>query len=79
MHKKLWASKVTGVPILKILGLSTWESWEKRHLDVAPMDNHKEYYNGEGGGLPQVWAVVSLVSPCTLVVRICTKSVQTMH
>jgi len=27
------------------------------------MERHKIYYLGEGGGLPRVWAVVSLVSP----------------
>jgi hypothetical protein len=27
------------------------------------MRRQKEYYMGEGGGFPQVWAVVSLVSP----------------
>jgi hypothetical protein len=26
IHKKLWASKVAGIPILGILGLLTWES-----------------------------------------------------
>jgi hypothetical protein len=35
----------------------------KNHLDVAPVESYKEYYKGEGGGLPQVRAVVSLVSP----------------
>jgi hypothetical protein len=25
-HKKLWASKVVGVPILGIVGVPTWES-----------------------------------------------------
>jgi hypothetical protein len=25
---------------------------EKRHLDVAPVACHKEYYKGEGGGFP---------------------------
>jgi len=29
IHKKLWASKVAKVPILRILKLSTWESLEK--------------------------------------------------
>jgi hypothetical protein len=29
LHKKLWASKVVGVLILKILGFPTWESREK--------------------------------------------------
>jgi hypothetical protein len=37
------------VPISRV---STWESWEKRHLDVAPMASHKEYYKGEGDSLP---------------------------
>jgi hypothetical protein len=31
---------------------------------VGPMAKHKEYYKGEGGGFPQVWAVVSIVSMC---------------
>ncbi len=31
------------------------------------MDKHKKYYMGEGGGFPQVRAVVSLVSPELLV------------
>jgi hypothetical protein len=29
MHKKLWASKVVGVPISGISGLPTWEPWDK--------------------------------------------------
>jgi hypothetical protein len=29
LHKMLWASKVVRVPISWILGLSTWESWDK--------------------------------------------------
>jgi len=36
----------------------------KSHLDVGPVERHKVYYKGEGGGCPQVWAVASLVSPC---------------
>jgi hypothetical protein len=35
----------------------------KCHLDVIPVENYREYYKGEGGGFPQVWAVVSLVGP----------------
>jgi hypothetical protein len=34
----------------------------KCHLDVDPVAKHKVYYKGEGGGFPQVWAMVSLVS-----------------
>jgi hypothetical protein len=37
---------------------------EKSHLDVGPVESHKVYYKGEGGGFPQVRAVVSLVCPC---------------
>jgi len=34
----------------------------KFHLDVGPMGSHKLYYKGEGGGFPQVRAVVSFVN-----------------
>ncbi len=34
---------------------------------------------GEGDDFPQVGVVVSLVNPCMLVVRPCTKNVPTMH
>jgi len=34
----------------------------KSHLDVGFMERHKVYDKGEGGGFPQVRAVVSLVS-----------------
>jgi len=37
---------------------------EKSHLDVGPVERYKIYYKGEGGGFPQVRAVVSLVCPC---------------
>jgi hypothetical protein len=39
---------------------------EKNHLDVGSMASHKVYYKGEGGGFPQVRAVLSLVRPCCL-------------
>ncbi len=42
----------------------------KSHLDVAPMESCKVYYKGEGGGFPQVWAMVSLVTPKVL--QLCT-------
>ncbi len=35
----------------------------KSHLDLGAAKRRKEYYMGEGGGFPQVRAVVSLVSP----------------
>jgi hypothetical protein len=37
---------------------------EKSHLNVGPMERPRIYYKGEGGGFPQVRAVVSLVCPC---------------
>jgi len=37
---------------------------EKSHLDVGSVASHREYYKGEGGGFPQVQAVVNLVCPC---------------
>jgi hypothetical protein len=37
---------------------------EKSHLDVGPVERSRVYYKGEGGGFPQVRAVVSLVCLC---------------
>jgi hypothetical protein len=75
LHVKLWAPKVTRVPTVGILRVPG----QKYHLDVGLMERHKAYYKGEGGGFPQVRAMVSLVSPSLPVVRPNTKSVQTMH
>ncbi len=38
-------------------------------MDVAPVEWRRVYYMGEGDGFPQVWAVVNLVSPKSIVVR----------
>ncbi len=51
----------------------------KCHLDVGHVANHKVYYKGEGGGFPQVRAMVNLVNPSLLVVHPSTKSASTMH
>jgi hypothetical protein len=48
-------------------------------LGAGPIDRHNEYYNAEGGGFPQVRAMVSLVNPCLLVACSCTKCVSIMH
>ncbi len=40
------------------------------------MAKHIVYYKGEGGGFPQVRAVVSFVSPWLPVARPCTKVFQ---
>jgi len=61
---KLWGSKVAGVPTWAILGLPLGSPETKIHLDVGPMERCRVYYKGEGGGFPQVRAVVSLVCSC---------------
>jgi hypothetical protein len=43
------------------------------------MATHKEYYKGEGGGFPQIRVVVSFVTLCMSMARMCTKSVIIMH
>jgi hypothetical protein len=51
-----------GVPILAISGLPFGSLGTKYHLDVGPVERHIIYYKGEGGGFPQVRAVMSLVT-----------------
>jgi len=67
------------VPFLGISGLPFGSPGTKCHLDVGLVEKHKVHYKGEGGGFPQVQAVVSLVSSSLLVVCLNTKSVLTMH
>jgi hypothetical protein len=62
-----------------ILGFPLGSPKTKCHLDVAPVERHKVYYKGEGGGFPQVRAEVSLVSMRLPMVRPSTESVPTMH
>jgi hypothetical protein len=68
---KLWGSKVSGVPTSGISGLPRGSPagvlgvpGVKSYLYVGPVDMCRVYYKGEGGGFPQVRAVVSLVCPC---------------
>ncbi len=46
-----------------VSGLLLGSPGKKSHLDVASTESCREYYMGEGGGFPQVQAVVSQVSP----------------
>jgi len=71
--------KVAGIPVVGILGLPLGSPKIKWHLGAGPVASHKVYYKGEGGGFPQVWAVVSFVSPSLLMARLSTKSALTMH
>jgi hypothetical protein len=66
LHAKLWRPKVKGIPTLAILGLPLESPGTKNHLDVGPMERCIIYYKGEGGGFPQVQAVLSLVCLCYL-------------
>jgi hypothetical protein len=47
LHAKLWACKVVGIPVVKILGLPSESSGTKCHLDVGLMERHKVYYKGK--------------------------------
>jgi hypothetical protein len=59
----------------KVMGLQSCGSpVTKWHLGAGPMAKHKEYYKVEGGGFPQVWAVMNLMSLCLPMVCMCTKS-----
>ncbi len=59
--------------------IPTWESRTKGHLDVTPMERCNVYSKREGGGFPQVRAMVSLVNPSLPMARFSTKSAPTMH
>jgi hypothetical protein len=74
-----FTEEVIGLQSCKNPNFKNWDLGSKWHLGVGPMARHREYCKGEGGGFPQVWAVVSLVSLCLLVLHLCTKSVLIMH
>jgi len=63
LSKKLWMPKVPRVQPGTVSGLLLGSPGKKCHSDVASAGSCREYYMGEGGGFPRVWAVVSQVSP----------------
>jgi hypothetical protein len=65
---KLWSKEGSGLPFR-----SPMTKW---HLGAGPVAKHIIYYKGEGGGFPRVRVVVSLVNPCLLMTRPCTKVLQ---
>jgi hypothetical protein len=65
--------------MLTILRLPFESPRTKCHLDVGLVKKQTIYYKGEGVGFPQVWAVVSFVSPNLHVTRPNTKNVSIMH
>jgi len=66
------------VLILGISGLQ-FESLGTKMTCVGLVAMHIVYYKREGGGFPQVRVMVSFVSSCLPVARLCTKSAPTMH
>jgi hypothetical protein len=78
-HTKLWGPKVARVPVVGISGLPLGSPGTKWHLGAGPMAKHRIYYKGQSDGFPQVWAMVSLVSPSLPVARLNIKSVLAMH
>jgi hypothetical protein len=76
LHRKLCALKVAGVPIVTISGLPLGSLETKSHLDVAHVERRRVYYKEEGGGFPQVRAVVSLVCPNYLWLILTSKVLQ---
>ncbi len=70
----MWVPKIGGVPTVGISRLPLRSPRTKCHLDAGPVASHKIYYKGEGGGFPQVQAVVSLVNPSSLMAHLSTKN-----
>jgi hypothetical protein len=62
LSQELWPPKVPGIQTGTVLGLPLGSSGNKSHLDAGAVEQRREYYMGEGGGFPRVWAVVSLMS-----------------
>jgi hypothetical protein len=69
----------TEVATLRISRFSFGSFGTKCHLDVNLMNRHIVYYKGEGGGYPQVRAMVTFVSLSLPVAHFITKSVPAMH
>jgi hypothetical protein len=63
LSKELCHRNVVKVQTRTILGLFLGSPKTKNHSNVGAAERRIEYYMGEGGGFPRVWAVVSLVSP----------------
>jgi hypothetical protein len=61
--EKLCSPKVPGVQTGIVSGFHFGSPGKKCYSDVASAGECREYYMGEGGGFPRVWAVVSQVNP----------------
>jgi len=76
LHAKLWRPKVAGVPIVAISRLPLGSPGTKSHLDVGPLERGRVNIKREGGGFPQVPAVVSFMCPCCLWLVLAPKVLQ---
>jgi hypothetical protein len=76
LHAKLWAPKVARVLIVRISGLPLGNRETKCQLDAGLVAMDRVYYKGESDGFPQVWTVVSIVSPNLPVARFNIKMLQ---
>jgi len=74
--EKLWTLKVPGVQTGTISGFHFGSPEKKSHLDASAAESCRKYYMGEGGGFPQVRAVVSQANPRSPVVCPNTENVQ---
>jgi hypothetical protein len=75
LGEKLWMPKVPRVQTETVSRLHFGSLGKKNHLDASVAESCREYYMGEGGGFPQVRAVVNQVSPRLPVACPNTKSV----
>jgi hypothetical protein len=48
-------------------------------LGATLVVNHGEYYKGEGGGFPQVGAMMGLLNLCMFMVCPCIKNIPIIH
>jgi hypothetical protein len=79
LHIELWAFKVVGPLTVGISGLPFGRLRTKCHLGASLVAIHIIYYKREGGGFPQVRAVVSLMSLSLHMACPNTKCALTMH
>jgi len=61
---KLWGSKVVEVPFGAILGLPLWSPGREKPFGCSLRGQPQSILKGEGGGFPQVRAMVSLMCSC---------------
>jgi len=72
-NEKLWTPKIPRVQTRTVLGFHFGSLGKKCHSDASAAVRRRKYYMGEGGGFPQVQAVVSQVSPGLLMACPSTK------